>query len=165
MPYRQHHEYLRSLYLHNDLAEGRYLVDGRPVALSDIRVPLFVLGTQRDTVSPWRSVYKIHLLTDTELTFCLTSGGHNVGVVNPPGPGPKRSFQLARRAPGQPYKDPQAWAATAPTHDGSWWPAWQAWLARHGGDLSVPPPMGRKAARGGRAPGLVDAPGAYVLEA
>ncbi len=165
MPFRQHHEYLRSMYLHNDLAEGRYRVDGRPVALSDIRLPMFVLGTQRDTVSPWRSVYKIHLLTDTEITFCLTSGGHNVGVVNPPGPGAPRGFQLATRAAGHRYVDPDTWAATAHAHDGSWWPAWADWLARHGGGRVAPPPLGPAPARGRRAPALADAPGQYVLEA
>jgi len=165
MPYRQHHEYLHSLYLRNDLAEGRYLVEGKPVALSDIRVPMFVLGTQRDTVSPWQSVYKIHLLTDTELTFCLTSGGHNVGVVNPPGPGPRRSYQLARRAAGHRYVDPKTWIATAHVHEGSWWPAWQAWLAQHGGDLVAPPTVGRRPGRHGKSEALPEAPGHYVLEA
>ena len=106
MPYRQHSEYLHSLYLKNDLAEGRYLVDGKPIALSDIRVPVFSLGTQRDTVSPWRSVYKVNLLTKAEVTFCLTSGGHNVGIVNPPGPGVKRSYQLATRGADDHYIDP-----------------------------------------------------------
>jgi polyhydroxyalkanoate synthase len=165
MPFRQHHEYLQSLYLHNDLAEGRYLVAGAPVALSDIDLPLFVLGTQRDTVSPWRSVYKIHLLTDTELTFCLTSGGHNAGVVNPPGPGPHRSYQLARRAAGHNYVDPERWVATATSHEGSWWPAWEAWLAQHGGDRVAPPAMGRRTGRDGTPRTLGDAPGQYVLEA
>ena len=31
MPYRMHSEYLRRLYLGNDLTAGRYLVDGRPI--------------------------------------------------------------------------------------------------------------------------------------
>ena len=160
MPWRQHSEYLRSLYLDNDLAQGRYKVDGRPVALSDIRVPVFALGTQRDTVSPWRSVYKINLLADAEVTFCLSSGGHNVGVVNPPGAGVPRSYQIATRACDDRYVDPDTWLETAPTHEGSWWPAWERWLRRHDGRRVAPPAMGNEA---GGYPPLDNAPGRYVL--
>src|SRR5690606_38626174 len=56
MPYRMHSEYLRSLYLNNDLAEGRYRVGGKPVAIADIKVPMFIVGTVRDHVAPWPSV-------------------------------------------------------------------------------------------------------------
>ncbi|MCA0241490.1 MAG: alpha/beta fold hydrolase [Proteobacteria bacterium] len=163
MPYRQHSEYLRGLYLDNDLAEGRFRSGGKPVALSDIRVPMFVLGTQRDTVSPWRSVYKVHMLTDTEVSFCLTSGGHNVGVVNPPGAdggsGPARSWQLATRDADGKYVDPDSWLAATPTHTGSWWPAWLDWLNGRSGRRVVPPAMGHAAA--GYA-AIDDAPGRYV---
>jgi poly(3-hydroxyalkanoate) synthetase len=48
MPYRMHAEYLRDLFLDNDLAEGRLLVDHRPVALGNIRVPILpVSGNKR----------------------------------------------------------------------------------------------------------------------
>lgn len=154
LPYRMHSEYLRRLYLDNDLAEGRYEVDGKPVALTDIRVPLFVVGTVRDHVSPWRSVYKIHLLTDTGVTFLLTSGGHNAGIVSEPGHR-GRSYQMATHQHDAKYLDPDTWQATAPRYDGSWWPAWQSWLAARSGNLTPPSPMGLAA--------LDDAPGTYVL--
>ncbi|MEI7466361.1 MAG: alpha/beta fold hydrolase [Burkholderiales bacterium] len=159
MPYRQHSEYLRQLYRDNELAQGRYRVDGRPVALPDIRLPIFCLGTQRDTVVPWRTAYKIHLLTRCEVTFCLTSGGHNVGVVNPPGPGVARSFQLSTHGADDRYMDPDTWLSTAPSQEGSWWPAWLAWLSEHSGKRVAPPPLGNAAAG---YPALEDAPGHYV---
>ena len=160
MPYRQHSEYLRQLYLKNDLAEGRYRVDGKPVALSDIAVPVFALGTQRDTVSPWHSVYKIHLLTHTDVTFCLSSGGHNAGVVNPPLPKSRHSYQLATANSSEHYVDPDSWLADTPQHQGSWWPALEDWLRQHASGRVKPPVMGNSAS--GLAV-LEEAPGTYVL--
>lgn len=161
MPYRMHSEYLRRLFLHNDLAKGRYRVDGRVVALGDLQWPVFAVGTSKDHVAPWRSVYKLHVFTDTELTFVLASGGHNVGVVNPPTRGFEGArYQIATRARHGRYIDPDTWAVNAPTHAGSWWPAWQAWLAAHSGKPVAPPRMGRPDA--GLAP-LADAPGHYVF--
>lgn len=154
MPYAMHSEYLRRLFLRNDLTAGRYEVDGRPVALTDIRAPLFAVGTTRDHVAPWRSVYKIGLNTDVDIAFLLASGGHNAGIVSEPGRD-GRSYQLSTRAHGEPYLDPDAWAAQTPRREGSWWPEWQAWLARQSGAPAAPPGMG--------AP-LGDAPGEYVLE-
>jgi len=154
LPYRMHTEYLRSLFLHNDLFEGRYQAGGKPVTLSDIRVPMFAVATVKDHVAPWRSVYKLNLVADTELTFLLTSGGHNAGIVSQPGH-PHRSFQVATRAAGAPYTGPDAWVAATARQDGSWWPAWEAWLAGHSPERVEPPAPG---------PALADAPGTYVLQ-
>ncbi|MGF1592853.1 MAG: PHA/PHB synthase family protein [Kiloniellaceae bacterium] len=161
MPYRMHSEYLRRLFLNNDLAQGRYEVDGRPVALTDIRVPIFAVGTAKDHVAPWRSVYKLALLTDAEVTFLLTSGGHNAGVVTPPGH-PRRIYQIGRLGDHETYVDPDRWRASAPVHKGSWWPAWQDWLARQSGAPAAPPPLGNPKA--GYMP-LEDAPGLFVHQA
>ena len=158
LPYREHAEYLRRLFLDNDLAEGRFLAAGKPVALSDIRVPIFAVGTETDHVAPWRSVYKFNLLTDTEVTFLLTSGGHNVGIVSEPGH-PRRHYRVATRRPDDHYEDPEAWMVKAPVNDGSWWPEWIAWLDARSGEPVVPPAMGAKA----YVP-LTDAPGTYVHE-
>jgi polyhydroxyalkanoate synthase len=153
MPYRMHSEYLRKLFLENQLAQGRYRADGKPVALSDIRAPIFAVGTLTDHVAPWRSAFKIRLLTDTEVTFLLTTGGHNAGVVSPPGH-PKRHYQMATHAHDDPHVDPEVWEASVPQQQGSWWPAWERWLAGRSGKMIAPPAMGKP---------RCDAPGTYVL--
>ncbi len=159
LPFRMHSEYLRRLFLENELAEGRYPVNGRPVALSDIRVPIFAVGTETDHVAPWRSVYKIHLLTETEVTFVLTSGGHNAGIVSEPGH-THRSFHTTTRAAEGRYLDPETWIASAQRNTGSWWPIWVEWLARRSGAPAPPPALGNPE-KG--YPALADAPGRYVL--
>ena len=113
MPQRMHSEYLTRLYLDDDLAEGRFKVEGRTIALQDIRVPIFAVGTERDHVAPWRSVFKIHRLADdAEITFVLVNGGHNRGVVAPPGRGDPH-FRVATTGPDDPRPDVEAWAAAA----------------------------------------------------
>lgn len=159
LPYRMHSDYLRRLFLQNDLAEGRYLVDDRPVTLRDIRAPIFCVATSGDHIAPWTSVYRLHLLTTAELTFVLTSGGHNAGIISEPGHR-GRHYQIARRD-GVAYGDPDQWRASVPVTDGSWWPAWQAWLAKHS-TARVPPPRFGAPERG--YPVIGDAPGTYVLQ-
>jgi polyhydroxyalkanoate synthase len=160
MPYRMHSEYLRRLFLDNDLAEGRFLAGGRHVALTDIRAPIFAVGTVRDHVAPWRSAFKIHLLTDTDVTFLLTSGGHNAGIVSEPGH-KGRSYQIATKLATEHYVDPGTWASRTPTQAGSWWPELVAWLVQRSGSPVAPPPMG--AGSDGYA-AIADAPGTYVLQ-
>ncbi|TWI67272.1 polyhydroxyalkanoate synthase [Pseudoduganella lurida] len=154
LPARMHSEYLRRLFLQNDLANGRYLVGGRPVALTDIEVPVFAVGTLTDHVAPWRSVYKLVLLADTDVTFLLTSGGHNVGVVAPPDSG-ARSYQVATHRENTAYIDAERWHACVPVEGGSWWPEWAAWLAQRAGPLVPVPASG---------PSAGPAPGTYVLQ-
>ncbi|MCB1870796.1 MAG: poly-beta-hydroxybutyrate polymerase, partial [Gammaproteobacteria bacterium] len=161
MPYRMHSEYLRRLFLNNDLASGRYQVNGNPVAISDIQVPIFAVGTETDHVAPWKSVYKINLLANSRnVTFLLTSGGHNAGIISEPGH-PHRHYQMASR-PGQGiYMDPDTWQQRTTHNEGSWWPAWQKWLAAKSGDPVDPPAMGAPDAG---YPPLCDAPGTYIFQ-
>jgi polyhydroxyalkanoate synthase len=158
MPYRMHSEYLRRLFLNNDLAAGRYMVADKPVALTDIRAPIFTVGTVRDHVAPWRSTYKINFLTDTDVTYLLTTGGHNAGIVSEPGHD-HRGFQVMTRKADDRYIDPDAFLAQAPQKQGSWWPEWIAWLATQSGEPVDPPAMGAAAYAS-----LGDAPGTYVLQ-
>ena len=155
MPAAMHSEYLRRCYLRNELAEGRYPVEGQPVSLADIRLPIFAVGTEKDHVSPWRSVYKLHRLTHTELCFVLTNGGHNAGIVSEPGHA-RRHYAMHTSRPGDAVRDPDSWHSHARPHEGSWWTAWHAWLLAHGSHAQVPArPIDAAAA-------LADAPGDYV---
>jgi polyhydroxyalkanoate synthase len=158
LPYRMHMDYLRGLFLHNALARGEWQVDGAPVNLDDIRVPVFNVGTVQDHVAPWRSVFKLHALTNAEQTFVLTAGGHNVGIVNPPGQAIS-SYRLRRWQAGDRLLTPDQWLASTRSISGSWWTAWAEWLRQHSTRQTAPPPLG--APKAGLPP-LEAAPGRYV---
>ncbi len=160
MPAKMHGQYLRGLFLENRLTAGRFAVEGRVIALKDISAPMFVVATETDHIAPWKSVYKTQLFTDCELTFVLTTGGHNSGIVNAPGT-PRSSFRRSHRPAGALYIGPDDWFATAEIQSGSWWPAWQDWLQRKSsGHVSLPT---TGAPQEGFAP-LGAAPGTYVFQ-
>ncbi|MDX8352852.1 PHA/PHB synthase family protein [Cognatiyoonia sp. IB215182] len=152
MPARMHGEYLRQMFLNNDLAAGRYHVDGHGVSLRDIRIPVFGVGTETDHIAPWKSVFKIHNLGHADVTFALTNGGHNAGVVSKPGH-PRRHYRLHTIRDQDKALTPEDWFEEASLHEGSWWPAWAAWLSERSGKKINPPKI---------TGALEDAPGSYV---
>ncbi|MBI5278014.1 MAG: alpha/beta fold hydrolase [Burkholderiales bacterium] len=164
MPARMHAEYLRHLYLDNDLAEGRFCcTSGKPIDLARIGVPMFAVATEADHVSPWKSVYRVHRLVHSPVDFVLTSGGHNVGIVNPPdGPSahPAASYRRARNEPHAAPADPGDWLAGTRRFQGSWWTAWAKWLRRHSSGEVAAKPVPRIEIDGQ----LVPAPGRHVME-
>ena len=159
LPYKMHSEYLLNCYMENNLAEARYEFDGKPICIGDITAPSFVLGTVTDHVAPWKSVYKALRLTNNELTFALTTGGHNAGIVSGP-EHPRRKHQIATRAPGDLYCDPDRWVESTELAEGSWWPAWNDWLDWHTSGKTAPPALGNRDAG---LEALRDAPGEYVF--
>ena len=161
LPYLMHAQYLRGLFLENRLTAGRFAVEGSVIALKDLHVPMFVVGTETDHIAPWQSVYKVHLFTDNELTFLLTNGGHNTGIVSEPGHA-GRHYDVATRHAGDRYVDGTTWRSRASRLDGSWWPEWESWLvARSDTQRTAPPAMGAPAR--GITP-LCPAPGIFVLQ-
>lgn len=153
LPARMHTEYLNSLFLNDAITEGHYRALGEVISLRDIHAPLFVVGTSRDHISPWKSVYKIHLTVDAPITFTLASGGHNAGIVSEPGH-PNRSYQLLRQEDQYAWIDQDEWQAKAPFYQGSWWQAWSDWLVQHS--------SGQCRSRVMTKTYLSDAPGHYV---
>ena len=162
MPWRMHSEYLKQLYLNNDLAGGRFKVNGEPINLAAIILPMFVLGTETDHVAPWKSAYKTRALHVRRTTpSCWSVRGHNGGIVCGP-ENPKRRFRELTWEDAVTTLTPDEWLERAWLQQGSWWPSWQAWLAAHSGPLSAPPPSLGNAAAGYGICG--DAPGNYVLQ-
>jgi polyhydroxyalkanoate synthase subunit PhaC len=151
---RMHSEYLRRLFLTTTSPRAATKSDGRPVALTDIQVPIFAVGTEKDHVAPWRSVYKVapadRYRGDLRADQRRAQRRHRDAA----GPG--------RLSDHEAYLDPDRWRAAAPVHKGSWWPAWQDWLARQSGAPAAPPPLGNPKAG---YPPLEDAPGLYVHQA
>ena len=96
------------------------------------------------------------------MTFALTSGGHNVGIVNPPrsSVSPSIYYRCRTLPPEASYFDADRWMNEAPVSPGSWWPAWQAWLGAHSGAPVPPLPIGGQGPS--RLRPLGDAPGVYV---
>ena len=160
MPYRMHTQYLRLLFLNNDLASGRYIVNDKPISLRDIRVPVFGVATVTDHVAPWKSVYKMNDLFNTEITFVLTSGGHNAGIVSEPGR-PRRTYQLGVQRAEDKHIPAEQWVQQHEKHEGSWWEPWIGWLESKSSGRKLPPQMGNPDK--GLFP-LCDAPGTYVME-
>ena len=159
MPWRMHSEYLYKLYLKNELAQGQFVACGRRLSLADIRVPMFVVGTETDHVAPWRAVFRARQLTRSpDYTFLLTSGGHNAGIVSGPSH-PKRRYRVLTWANATDTLSPDDWLRSTAQHADTWWPEWQRWLAQHS---SARQPARQIARSGANAP-LEDAPGSYVL--
>lgn len=155
MPYKMHSEYLEKLFLNNDFAEGRFTLEDKHIVARNIQLPAFVVSTEKDHVAPWKSVYKTHLLLNSDITFVLTNGGHNTGIVSEPGR-EGRSYRMSERARSDSYVDPKTWLEETPLHQGSWWIAWQRWLANESTPIMVNPPKINEK--------LPAAPGKYVLQ-
>jgi polyhydroxyalkanoate synthase len=160
MAWRMHSDYLRQLYLNNDLAEGRYVALGQEIDLADITVPAFVVGTETDHVAPWRSVYKVgRLIRSSDYTFCLTSGGHNAGIVSGP-EHPKRRHRVRTAKAGLRLPSADRFLETVEPEQGSWWPTWGQWLEAHSTARKVAPPAMGVPKKGYKP--IADAPGTYV---
>jgi polyhydroxyalkanoate synthase len=160
MPCRMHSEYLDRLYLHNELAKGSFSVAGEPICLSDLKVPMFVVGTETDHVAPWKSVYKVRALTQSsDYTFVLTSGGHNAGIISGPSH-PRRHQRTLHLSDASTQVSAEQFLESAERQAGSWWPSWAHWLAAHSQpERYTLPRIGN--AEAGYAP-LRAAPGEYV---
>lgn len=93
------------MFQNNNLAGGHFPAGSKPVSLSAVDVPFFVVGTETDHIAPWRSVHKLHLLNSGGITFMLVSGGYNIGIISESGH-TNRRFKIRERKPRGKYRGP-----------------------------------------------------------
>ena len=155
MPATMHGQYLERLFLKNDFSQGHYTVGKRAVAPENIHLPIFAVGADQDHVAPWQSVYKIHLMINTDITFILTKGGHNAGIISEPGHKGRFFFQHERKQ-SESYIGPEEWLKKAERFEGSWWISWQDWLVARSSEQRVSPPAPLEI--------LGPAPGRYIFQ-
>jgi len=153
MPAMMHALYLREMYLNNKLVEpGGISLNGVPIDLTKIDLPVYIIATKDDHIAPWKSTYRATQLYTGKTRFVLSASGHIAGVVNPPAAG-KYCHWTSASLPD----DPDAWFDAAKQTDGSWWPDWQKWVSKSAaGQVKARQPGGK------RHKPLEDAPGSYV---
>jgi polyhydroxyalkanoate synthase subunit PhaC len=145
--------YLRNTYLENKMREpGGTTALGEPVDLGTIDVPTFVYASKEDHIVPWKTAYESTQLVGGDVVFVLGASGHIAGVINPPAKN-KRNYWT-----GDLDADPERWFEAAEKVPGSWWPAWYAWLAPHGGTKVT----ARKTPGNAEFTAVEPAPGSYV---
>lgn len=154
MPMALHIDILERLYLEDQLTEGKFrMADGRSIDLRNIDMDLYSVGTLKDHIAPWKSVYRIPHFVTSPIKFILASSGHIAGIINPPG---EKGHYHTDGILGQ---GAEHWLATAQMHEGTWWPDWTDWMRERSqpepAKLPWPPEKERD---------LGAAPGSYVME-
>jgi polyhydroxyalkanoate synthase len=153
MPAANHSFYMRNCYLENRLAKGQMLIDGAPIDLKSVTVPIYNLATREDHIAPPKSVLLGCKFFGGPVRFVMAGSGHIAGVVNPPAKN-KYQYWTGQRPRNA---DLDGWLAKAKEYAGSWWPDWLVWLTRQG-----PTEVPARVPGEGALKAIEDAPGSYV---
>ena len=155
MPAAMHMYYLRNMYQRNLLAQpGGLTVDGVPIDLRKVAIPVYLQAGKEDHIAPARSVYKATQLFSGPVRFMLAGSGHIAGVVNPPHA--KKYQHWLNETQNNPPTLAE-WQSGAREFPGSWWHDWDRWLSAKSG-AKVP----ARVPGAGGLPAIEDAPGSYV---
>ncbi len=149
-------QYLRGLCQQDGFAKGQFPVFGKPVTLSDIKLPVCAIACETDHIAQWKSSFNgVRQFGSTDKTFILSQSGHIAGIINPPSKGKYGHYTSDAE-----MTTPEEWQAGANFTSGSWWPRWGAWLAERSGPQIPARSLGDSA-----HPVLCAAPGTYVSSA
>jgi polyhydroxyalkanoate synthase len=153
LPGRMTVQYLRGLCQANEFIEGGIELCGERLHVSDVKIPLMSITCESDHIAPWKDCYRGFQQTGAkDRTFIVSESGHIAGIVNPPA---KKKY--GHYTNDDLSGDADAWLAAATRHEGSWWPRWEAWLAKRSGKMIPARDPGDSAHKP-----LAPAPGTYV---
>jgi polyhydroxyalkanoate synthase len=149
-----HRDFIK-IALENPLTRpGGLEVLGRPVDLSAVDLPAYVVAGLNDHIVPWENAYRTTQLLGGPTRFVLSTSGHIQAIVNPPSPESRSSYRTAEENP----PGAEGFMALAGKQSGSWWPDYDSWLAERSGELrSAPKKLGSRAYKA-----AAKAPGSYV---
>src|SRR5580698_2291662 len=153
MPAANHSFYLRNCYLENKLSKGQMAIEGQPINLKNVTIPIYNLATREDHIAPPKSVLLGCKFFGGPVKFVLAGSGHIAGVVNPPA---KNKYQYWT-GPKPRNADLDGWMEKAKEYPGSWWPDWLVWLTRQS-----PTEVPARVPGEGPLKAIEDAPGSYV---
>lgn len=157
LPLKMHSYYLREFYLKNKLSKKNALtLAGRKIDISRITQPVYIIGTEQDHITPWKSAFRTSHLIKGPVRFVLATSGHIIGVLSPPVDPPKRRYWVSDVSKTM---DAEEWRSNTEKIPGSWWIDWVNWLTPQCGNKVAPPPLGNE-----QYPQLAKAPGTYVME-
>lgn len=147
--------YLREVFLGNHLIQpGKLVMQGKPIDLTKIKAPTYILNTHDDHIAPWHCGYAGTHVFKGPTRFVLGDSGHIAGVFNHPKARKYRYWTYDEHP-----ENPADWLEKATSHPGSWWNDWSAWIAPYlGSKIDARPPGSTT------FPVLEDAPGRYVMK-
>ena len=157
LPGRWLHSYLEDLYRDNKLVQADCLsIDGTPLDLRRVAVPVYIQAGVEDHIAPARSVWKAMHHFSGPRRFVLAGSGHIAGVVNPPGKAKYQHWTCEEEVTSL-----DEFREKAIETKGSWWPDWITWLDRLASEKIAA--AGARVPGAGKRPAIEPAPGRYVM--
>lgn len=148
-------QYLRGLCQGDRLASTGFEMFGENLSLKEVTVPMCAIACEGDHIAAWIDSFRgVTKVASKDKTFILSESGHIAGIVNPPS---KKKYGHYTNADVSGAASD--WLKGADFNEGSWWPLWEAWLAKRSGAqvaARIPGADGREI--------LAPAPGTYVKE-
>jgi len=157
LPEKLHSDYLRCMYLKNELVNNAFTIDEEAIDLKDVDIPILSIATTEDHIAPWKSVFNGLKSFGSNAEFILANSGHIAGIIQGTENKPGKLFYYCGEFKKK--QDAESWFNSSSKKDGSWWPYWINWLQRYSGEL-----INVKEIKGKKMKSIYKAPGEYVKE-